>query len=450
MHRSFLPDAAGDPRQHSRFKRRRGDADIDHVTARPRDPLPVLRGTPRGETALWILLAVAASLTMIWGWSWNVVLNDYGTEAAASFTALLHGHVDAFLQTAPSYGATFLLRAPFALPGSLTGASALLIYRLSALPCMLAIAALGVWLATDLRRHGGGIVAAAVALALCAANPITYKVLEIGHPEELLGGALCVAAVLLALRGRANWAALALGLAIANKQWALLAIGPVLVALPAQRWRTLIGAGAVAVAFVAPIMLSTVTVKAATSRLIVSDTGTLFHPWQVFWFFGPRGHWLPVMGNYIPRGFRLPPSWLGGRAHLLIVWLGVPLTLFALRRRTRPADALLLLALLMLLRCWLDPWDNVYYPLPFIVALLAWETTVARRLPFAAAAATAATWLIFDYLPLHLTVDEQAVSFLVPATLTLAALAAVIYRLRPIRQRARTAPLLSRAPAVPS
>jgi len=259
--------------------------------------------------------------------------------------------------------------------------------------------------------------------------------------------------VLLAQRGRANWAALALGLAIANKQWALLAIGPVLLALPAQRWRTLIGAGAgaVAVAFVAPIMVSSVTVKAATSRLIVSDTGTIFHPWQVFWFFGPRGHWLPTMGNYIPRGFRFPPSWLGGRAHLLIVWLGLPLTLLALRRRARPADALLLLALLMLmlLRCSLDPWDNVYYPLPFIVALLAWETTVARRLPLAAAA-TAATWLIFDYLPLHLGVDAQAVSFLIPATLTLAALAAVLYRLRPIRRTVRTAPLLSRAPAVPS
>jgi hypothetical protein len=75
---------------------------------------------------------------------------------------------------------------------------------------------------------------------------------------------------------------------------------------------------------------------------------------------------------------------------------------------------------------------------------------VARRLPYAAVAATAATWLIFDYLPLHLTVDEQAVSFLIPATLTLAALSAVVYRVRSVRRTARTAPLLSRAPAVPS
>ena len=80
-----------------RLKRRRGGADIDRVTARPRDPLPVLRGTPRRETAQWIVLAVAASLAMVWGWSWNVVLNDYGAEAAASFSALLHGHIVAFL-----------------------------------------------------------------------------------------------------------------------------------------------------------------------------------------------------------------------------------------------------------------------------------------------------------------------------------------------------------------
>ena len=419
------------------------------MTAYSRDPLALRGNSPRREVALWTALAVAASLALLWGWSWNAVANDYGIEAAGSFTALLHGHLTTFLQGAPSYGATLLLRAPFALPASLAGGNALLIYRLGALPCMLAIAALGVWLARDLRRAGASLFAAATALALCAANPITFKILRFGHPEELFGAALCVAAVLLAQRGRANWAALALGLAIANKQWALLAIGPVLLALPAHRWRTLIISGIVAVALVAPIVLSSVSLKAGTSRLVVADTGGTFTPWQAFWFFGPRGHWLPAMLASIPRGFRLAPAWLGGRAHLVIVWLGLPLTLVALWRRMRPADALLLLALLMLLRCWLDPWDNVYYPLPFIVALGAWETTVARRVPLGAVAATAATWLVFWYLPSHLGVDAQAISFLVPATLTIAVLVAVVYRLRPVRQTAHAVPRISRAPAVP-
>ncbi len=398
---------------------------------------------------LWSALAVGASLAMLWGWRWNVALNDYGSEAAPSLTALLHGHITAFLQSAPSYGASLLLRAPFALPGSLAGGSALLIYRLGALPCLLAIGALGVWLAVGLRRAGGSVAGAALTVLLCAANPITYRALATGHPEELLGAALCVVAVLLAQRGHANLAALALGLAIANKQWALLAIGPVLLALPAHRWRTLLVAGAIAVALVAPIMLSSPSVSSGSNRLIVADTGGIFHPWQIFWFFGPRGHWLPAMLGSIPRGFRLAPAWLGGRAHMLIVWLGLPLTLLAMRRRTRPADALLLFALLMLMRCWLDPWDLVYYPLPFVFGLLAWETTVARRLPICAAAGIAATWLIFWFLPAHISPDAQAIAFLIPATLALGVLAAVLYRPRPLRRAARTAALLSRAPAVP-
>jgi len=420
------------------------------VSARHRDQLPVAAAISRREIMLWSALAVGTSLALLWGWHWNVALNDYGTEAAPSLTALLHGHIAVFLREAPSYGASLLLRAPFALPGSLAGGSALLIYLLGALPCLLAIGALGVWLAVGLRRAGGSVAAAALTVLLCAANPITYRALATGHPEELLGGALCVAAVLLAQRGHANLSALALGLAIANKQWALLAIGPVLLALPAHRWRTLLVAGTVAVVLVAPILLASPSVSAGSGRLTVADTGGIFHPWQIFWFFGPRGHWLPAMLGSIPRGFRLAPAWLGGRAHLLIVWLGLPLTLLAMRRRARPADALLLFALLMLMRCWLDPWDLVYYPLPFIFGLLAWEATVARRLPVCAAAATAATWLIFWFLPAHISPDAQAISFLVPATVALGVLAAVLYRLRPLRRATRAATLLSRAPAVPS
>jgi hypothetical protein len=433
------------------FKRHCKHADIDGVTARRRDQLPVGGAVSRREIVLWSLLVAAVAVAALWAWSWNTQFNDYGLEAAASFTALLHGNISAFLTGAPSYGASLLLRAPFALPASIAGGSGLLIYRLAALPCLLAIGALGIWLAADLRRSGGGLLAATAAVALAVANPITYRLLQIGHPEELLGAALCVAAVLLAQRGHANWAGLALGLAIANKEWALLAVGPVVVALPAGRWRALIVAGVVAGAMLGPLWLATPTLKSGTTRLVVSDTGTLFHPFQVFWFFGTPGHWIPSMAPYIQKGFRLPPAWLGGRAHLLIVWLGLPLTLLAWRRHSRRADALLLLALLLLLRCWLDPWDNVYYPLPFVFALLAWETSVARRAPVGAAAATAATWLIFWYLPSHIGADAQALSFLVPSTLTLAAIAAVVYRAKPLR-RATAAPaaLLSRAPAVPS
>jgi hypothetical protein len=360
----------------------------------------------RRDLALCLLAALAAAIAMTWAWRWNVQLNDYGFEARPSFTALLHGHLGSFLRTAPAYGASLLLRAPFALPGSLAGGGAELVYRLSALPCLLALGALGSWLACDLRRAGGGVLGATLALAVCAANPITYRVLQLGHPEELLGAALCVAAVLFAQRGRANLAALALGLAIANKDWALLAIGPVLVACPpARRWRALVGAGAVALLFDGPLMLSAANLEGGTSRLALASTGTIFHPWQLFWFLGSHGRWLPAMGTYVPPGFRLPPSWLVGRAHMTIIAAEVPLTWWALRRRTSRGDAMLLLALLLLIRCYLDPWDNVYYPLPFVAALLAWETAVLRRPPLRAAAATAAVWLIFWYLPGHVTLD---------------------------------------------
>ena len=72
-------------------------------------------------------------------------------------------------------------------------------------------------------------------VGLCAANPITLRALDIGHPEELLGAVLCAGAVLAALRGRATLAGVLLGLAMANKAWAVLAIGPVLLALPERR-----------------------------------------------------------------------------------------------------------------------------------------------------------------------------------------------------------------------
>lgn len=406
------------------------------------------RREPRvgAETAVFAATAVAATATMLWAWYWNAGQNDFGTEAARSFGALLHGHLLTFLQTAPPYGGSLLLRAPFALPASLAGSGTLTIYRLSALPCLLALAGLGVWLARVLRARGGSLIAAAAVVAVCVANPITYRALQLGHPEELLGATLCTAAVLLAQRGRLNWAGIALGLAIANKEWALLAVGPVLLAAPSGRWRILLLAGASAAALLAPIALASGSLANGTSRLAVSASGFIFRPQQVFWFLGHRRAGMP-------SSIRLPPGWLSDRVHLIIVALGVPLSWLAWRRKTTPADALLLLALLLLLRCWLDPWDAIYYLAPFVVALLAWETTVARPRPLYSVTATAATWLVFWYLPRHFGSDAQSLAFLVPSTLAIALMAARVYGLAPRRSPAalRTPrPRLTRVPAAPS
>jgi hypothetical protein len=403
----------------------------------------------RLEVGALVAIAFGAVVAMLWAWVWNVKLNDFGTEAAAPLTALLHGRILTFLGSAPTYGGSLAVRAPFALPASLAGGSELLIYRLAALPCLGALAALGVWLARAARSNGATLPAALVCVLLCVANPITYRALQTGHPEEALGAALCVAAVLVALRGRAVAAGLLLGLAIANKEWAVLAIGPVLLALPAGRWRAVLIAGAVTAAFELPLFLVSPSPVAGANRLVVSQTTTIFYPFQAFWFFGTPGHWVASMGPTW-RGFRLPPAWLDGRAHALIVWLGLPLSLLAARRGMRRSDALALLALLLLLRCWLDPWDVVYYPLPAIVALLAWEMTAAtRRLPVASAAATALVWLVFQYLPDHVDKNAQAVAFLIPSTFGLLALAAIVYGL-PALTGWRSDPRLSRASAAPS
>jgi hypothetical protein len=386
---------------------------------------------PPWERAAVTLIAIAAAIAMAWWQPWQVNLNDYSTEAALPLAALLHGHILQFLRSAPSYGPSLELRAPFALIASLEGGSRLLIYRFSALPCLLALAALGAWIATRLRAAGRSRLTAALTLAVCFVNPMTYYAMKIGHPEEVLGGVLCVVAVLAALRGRGTWAGILLGLAIANKEWALVAIGPVLLALPARRIHTLLIAAAVTGVLLAPIALTSGSVKAASSRITVNDGGTVFYPQQIWWFLGTPGRWLPAMRNQILYGYRLPPSWLQGRAHELIVWIGLPLTWLAARRRIPRENALALLALLLLLRCMLDPWDLVYYPLPFAIALLSWETLVRGRAPIGAAAVSAAAWAIFEYLPLHLSANQTALSFLIPSVCALAAIAFVVYRRPP-------------------
>ena len=88
---------------------------------------------------------------------------------------------------------------------------------------------------------------------------------------------------------------------------------------------------------------------------------------------------------------------MGTISHPLIIAVSLPLTALAWGRGRRgQSDALLLLALLLLLRCVLDTWDTVYYPIPFVLALLAWESLGERRRPAVLAlSSTVLAWVSF-------------------------------------------------------
>ncbi len=386
------------------------------------------------ENALCAFMAGAACAAMAWLGLYGFAWTDYEHEVQPAFEALAHGHPLAFLQLAPVYGGSLVERAPFALLPGLWGGGSLAVYRMVALPCLLASAALGIWLVARMRSEGRSALARGVTLAVCVANPITLIALEFGHPEELLGACLCVAAVLFASRGRALWAGALLGLAIANKQWALLAVGPVLLALPARRrLPSLASAGAVLAAVVGPLLVAwnTASPAVAHSRAVAEAPGAIFQPWQLWWFLGTPNHVPPLKsGSPYPLSapltshpqWRLTPPWLPGIVHPLILAVGVALVAaFWLKRRRETGagavgerDALLLLALVMLVRCLLDEWDFIYYLLPFVLALLAWEVTGPRRdrPPVLALSSSALAWVSFEWLPSHAAPDLQAAFFI--------------------------------------
>jgi hypothetical protein len=372
-----------------------------------------------------VLLALAAVAVLAWlgltGFAWS----DYDYEVAPAYLALAHGHLGTFLSLSPAYGGSLVLRAPFAAATAALGGGELAVYRAVSIPCLLAAAAVGVWISSRMRARGRGNGRRALVLLLFLANPLLLPALDLGHPEELLGAALCVGAVIAAADRRATLAGVLLGLAVANKPWALLAVGPVLLALDGHRGRALLVAGAGAALVLAPIALGGAS---ATLTHGAAATGTIFKPWQVWWFLGARGVTIHEVGGVL-QGFRSPPSWLSSVAHPLIIAVAAPASL--LWRRVRGAaageDALLLLALLFGVRQLLDPWDTFYYALPFLLALAAWEGLCREGPPVLTLIATVAAWVTFRRLNADLAPDLQCVSFLVWMAPLLGGLALLAY-----------------------
>jgi hypothetical protein len=357
----------------------------------------------------------------------TMAFTDYEGEAEPSLLALRHGDVAGFLHHLPAYGGSLILRAPFALLPAAWHGGDLALFRSVAAPCLLAAVVLGLVLFARAGALGLGLGAAWLAIALTAANPLTLRALEIGHPEELLGGALCVAAGLAAAGRRPLLAGALLGAACANKPWAVLAVLPVVLMLPQGRVRALACAAGVGALVVAPMLL--LSGGALTSNVAVAQaSGAIFQPWELWWFLGEHGH--RVMGTFGEHvGYRTPPLWVTRASHPLVILVPAATALIVARRRRvlGAAEGFALLALALHLRCLLDTWNAVYYAIPACLALVAWEVH-ARRLPLVAATVTVLAWVTFELLPKVASPDVWAAAYLAWSVPLACALALVLWR----------------------
>jgi hypothetical protein len=156
-------------------------------------------------------------------------------------------------------------------------------------------------------------------------------------------------------------------------------------ALPARQLRVAAGAGAIAIALTLPGFL------AAPADFLemqgnAANTKQIVGPWSVWYAAAPEvTQQIDVAGETVAVQRRLLPQLVGHLSHPLIVLTALlaPLALAARRREFRlsAADAMALLALLALLRCGLDPVNNLYYHAPLLLAAVGWDALSTRGLP---------------------------------------------------------------------
>jgi len=325
---------------------------------------------PRGLVGL-TAFAVLSAIGVSW---YRGALGDYPHDAAAAVDALAGGHVLRALTVHPQPlmgPIAILARAPFVAVAHLLGAGSLASYRAGTIPCLVAAGLLGVVLLRAFPQPSRRWPVVILVVLLAVASPAATNAVSLGHPEEVLCAALSVLAVVAAIRSRFVAAAVLLGLALATKQWAVIALPPVALAVGRPyRWRVVGAAAGLATLLTLPQVLADPGGFASVSQHAATATNDTFV--QSWWYL--FGHTLP--------------GWLARSTHPAIVLAAFPLTVIAYRRGLRAEDALPLLALLFLVRCVFDPVDNYYYHLPLLMALLAWDVKMQRRLPYMTLAAT--------------------------------------------------------------
>ncbi|MBO9534189.1 MAG: DUF2029 domain-containing protein [Solirubrobacteraceae bacterium] len=356
----------------------------------------------RSRTLLIALLALAVAFVAS---AWRTQLGDYvdlanDNNAAPTIAALVDGDWDRAAENMPAQGMTsILLRVPFAAAG---GSDKLWVYRLGSFGCMLLLVALVVVLDRRMQEAGRPpLYRLAIGVAMLL-GPIGLAPLHSGHPEEIVGGVLCVAAVLAATGGRAVWAGILLGLAVGTKQWALLAVPVVLVAVAGPNLfdrRRLIATGvaaAVGAATVLPGILANPDRYEQTTGHLASTKRT--YAQSLWWPIATKKSLNLDLGGGERRQidvFALPGSLDRGKVTGLAVIAAFALGAWALFRRGGIADPMGLLAFLMTLRCAVDPMNLDYYAAPALMAMAAWEASSRgpdRKLPVITLATSIIIW----------------------------------------------------------
>jgi len=404
VHTYFFP-RGNQPVDESRLRTRSQQA--EHVRAR----------SQWGVAALGSAVTTAVLYGVVFQWGGFARKCDFFVEAWPAYRALAHRHVVEFLRLGPAYFGSLILRAPFALVASALGGGPKAVYFATALPCLIAAVIFGSWLAVQPRRHiGHGISSRVSPLVLCIFNPIILMCVIFGHPEDVLGAVLCIAAVLLSQRGAAGWAGLLIGLAVANKSWAVIVVPVVLAALPSGYRRALLVMSTTAGLILVPAILVRQhgIAPAGAATTLGSQVGSTFLYPQLLWWFGPT-------------------SWIARNAHVdLVLVCGACTLLWWMTRfagRWSPArdvdSLLLLLAFVLLLRAALDPWDNIYYHAPFLLALMAYES---RRTPWLTSICSAALLIVIPPAIIsHISLDWRAGAYAIAVVPVIAGLALRLY-----------------------
>lgn len=357
---------------------------------------PKLNGYPRAVTAdtrLPRAFWAAATLFVIAASAWIAHRSntqwDYTIDAGPPIDALAHLRLHEFLAARPDMGPlSLVLRAPFAALGQLLGSGGkanlyLDDYRFGVFPCLLACGIFGLALARFIEQRGRGPLVCGAVVVLATVNPVALRAIHFGHAEEALGAALLAGAMLSAVARRPWLATTLVALAVVNKQWGVIGLPAVLVVLIASvGWervrRPILGLVAIMAALLVPLLI----VDAGSLVDLTKKMADLRHTyvWPASIWHGIAPDLPPDLAAQSQPGLHAIPDWLGLIARPLIVAIGIGVPL-AFARRVRQDvlhRAFPLLALVMLLRCALDPADNGYYHLPFFLAVLGADAIAGR------------------------------------------------------------------------